>query len=109
MEIIRFETMKGGWFIGDFEPTSYKTDKFEVCYKKHHKGEKWDVHYHKLGTEINYLVDGVMVIQGKELISGDIFIIYPYEISDPKFITDCSIIVVKTVSCSNDKYKIKLL
>jgi hypothetical protein len=109
MEIIKFETMKGGWFIGNFEPTAYKTDEFEVCYKKHYKGEKWDLHYHKLGTEINYLIDGMMVIQGKYLVSGDIFIIYPYEISDPEFITDCSIVIVKTISNKIDKYKLNLI
>ena len=59
--------MKGGWFIGNFEPTAYKTEQFEVCYKHHTKGEKWDAHYHKAGTEINYLVSGKMTIQNKEL------------------------------------------
>lgn len=106
MEIIRFEKMKGGWFVGNFEPAAYRTDKFEVCYKKHHKGEKWDIHYHKIATEINYLIDGKMIIQGKYLVSGDVFIIHPYEISNPEFITDCAIIVVKTRSIRGDKYKI---
>ena len=25
MKILNFQNMKGGWFIGDFEPTAYKT------------------------------------------------------------------------------------
>jgi len=104
MDIIKMETMMGGWFIGNFEPSAYKTDQFEVCYKHHLKGEKWDVHYHKEGTEINYLVNGKMIIQNKELNTGDIFILKPYEIADPIFVEDCTVLIVKTPSVSGDKY-----
>lgn len=98
--------MKDGWFIGNFEPTSYKTDQFEVCFKHHPKGDIWDTHYHKLGTEINYLVSGKMKIQNKELNTGDIFILEPYEIADPIFIEDCTVLIVKTPSIPGDKYSI---
>ena len=104
MDIIKMETMMGGWFIGNFEPSAYKTDQFEVCYKHHLKGEKWDTHYHKEGTEINYLVNGKMIIQNKELNTGDIFILKPYEIADPIFVEDCTVLIVKTPSVSGDKY-----
>ena len=104
MEINRIENMKGGWFVGDFEPSSFKTDLFEVCYKFHEKGEKWDTHYHKIGTEINYLVKGKMIIQGKELNEGDIFILKPYEIANPEFIEDCTVLIIKTPSVADDKY-----
>jgi quercetin dioxygenase-like cupin family protein len=104
MDIIKMETMMGGWFIGNFEPSAYKTDQFEVCYKHHLKGEKWETHYHKEGTEINYLVNGKMIIQNKELNTGDIFILKPYEIADPIFIEDCTVLIVKTPSVSGDKY-----
>ena len=104
MKICKFKDMKEGWFVGDFEPTAYKTKDFEVCYKKHFKGEKWDTHYHKQGTEINLLISGHMIIQNKELHTGDIFILYPYEIADPVFVEDCTLIIIKTVSGINDKY-----
>jgi hypothetical protein len=38
MDIFKMKDMKGGWFIGDFQPTAFKTDQFEVCYKHHTKG-----------------------------------------------------------------------
>jgi len=98
--------MVGGWFVGNFEPTVYKTSEFEVCFKEHTAGEKWDKHYHKLGTEINYLVEGKMIIQNKELNTGDIFIIYPNEIADPIFLEDCKVLIVKTPSITGDKYVI---
>lgn len=104
MDIKKFNEFKDGWFIGNFEPSAFKTDRFEVCYKTHFAGEKWDAHYHKLGTEINFLIEGEMIIQGKKLISGDVFILYPYEIADPIFIKDCKLIIVKTPSNTNDKY-----
>lgn len=104
MEILKMNDMKGGWFIGDFEPTAYKTSGFEVCYKHHKKGEKWETHYHKEGTEINYLVEGKMIIQDKELNKGDIFILNPYEIANPVFIEDCVVLIVKTPSKPGDKF-----
>ena len=30
MEIHKIKDMIGGWFVGDFEPTAYKTKDFEV-------------------------------------------------------------------------------
>ncbi len=107
MDILKIEDMKGGWFIGDVEPTAYKTKEFEVGVKTHPKGEVWDVHYHKLATEINYLIQGRMLIQDTELNSGDIFILHPNEIANPVFIEDCTIITIKTISSIGDKYVVK--
>ncbi len=104
MKISRIEDYKGGWFIGNFEPTSFKTDKFEVCFKLHKQGEKWETHYHKIATEINLLIDGEMTIQGKNLKTGDVFVLEPWEIADPIFKTDCQVLIVKTPSIIGDKY-----
>jgi len=46
-----------------------------------------------------------MIIQNETLVEGDIFVIEPYEIADPEFLTDCEIICAKTPS-SNDKVEI---
>jgi hypothetical protein len=104
MKINKIEEMVGGWFIGDFEPSVLKTKDFEVCYKFHHAGEIWDNHYHKVATEINYLIRGKMNLSGIELNQGDIFTIYPDEVAIPEFLTDCELIVVKTPSIKEDKY-----
>ena len=32
-----FSIMKGGWFVGNFEPTAFKTKDCEVAYVKHFK------------------------------------------------------------------------
>ena len=104
MKVFNISDMKGGWYIGDFEPVAYKTKDFEVSYKLHPKGEEWDTHYHKESDEINFLVSGKMIIQDRELNSGEIFIIPKYEIADPKFLEDCYVVCVKTKSSINDKH-----
>ena len=108
MKVSKIENYKGGWFIGDFEPSALKTSQFEVGTKLHKKGEKWDVHYHKLATEITFLLKGCMVIQDVILHAGDVFIIEPYEIADPAFLEDCVVVVVKTQSIPGDKYLVKV-
>ncbi len=105
MKLNRIENMKGGWFVGNFEPTCYKTNDFEVSYKVHKRNEIWDTHYHTTVTEINYVIRGKMILQGQTLVQGDIFTLYPYEIADPIFIEDTEIICVKVPS-SNDKISV---
>jgi len=100
-------TMIRGWFIGDFEPTAFKTKNFEVAYHTYKKGQKWDAHYHKLTTEINYLIRGKMKIGESIFKKGDIFIIHPNEISDPEYLTNCELIIVRDGSFLGDKYIIK--
>jgi quercetin dioxygenase-like cupin family protein len=107
MEIKRIEEMTRGWFIGNFNPSVFKTEDFEVGYLVHKKGEYWQPHYHIKATEINYLIRGRMKIKDRELTAGDIFIIFPYEIANPEFIEDCELIVVKTPSVPGDKYNIE--
>lgn len=106
MKIFNIQDMWRGWFVGDFDPSVYKTDKFEVGILKHSKGEIWPKHYHKVATEINCLLTGRMILQGKELVPGDIFILDPLEIADPVFLEDCSVVVIKTPSVKKDKYEV---
>lgn len=106
MRIAKLSDMTGGWFIGNFIPTAFKTNEFEVKYCVHKKGERHTVHYHKEATEINLLIRGKMSILGHVLNSGDIFIIYPEELSDPVFIEDCKIVCVKIPSLPGDKYEL---
>lgn len=102
MKLYRIEDMKGGWFIGDFEPSIFKTNNFEISYKYHKKDEILDAHYHDTVTEINLVTRGEVIIQNKILKMGDIFVLYPFEIADPTFPCDCEIVCVKIPS-KNDK------
>lgn len=104
MKIYSLNNMKGGWFIGNFEPSIHKTDAFEVSVKVHPQGEKWDIHYHKVAREINAIVSGQMTLQNTLLVEGDIFVLEPGEIADPIFLTDCTIVCVKMPCVQGDKY-----
>ena len=104
MEKFNFDKMYRGWFIGDFEPTAYKTKNFEVGYGHHKKGDKWQKHYHKIATEINLIIEGKVKVNDQIFSKGDIFIIKPNEVIDPLFLEDTRFIVVKTISDVNDKY-----
>ena len=104
MKISRIEEYTRGWFVGDFEPSCYKTKDFEAGLLIHKKGEHWAPHFHKIATEINLLVEGEMIIAEKKLRSGDVFLIEPNEIADPIFLTDCKVLVIKTPSVPGDKY-----
>jgi quercetin dioxygenase-like cupin family protein len=107
MNISKISDYVRGWFIGDFSPSVLKTKDFEVGLLTHTKGEKWPAHYHKESIEYNVLVSGKMVVQGKELNSGDVFIFDKGEIADPIFLEDCKIVVVKVPSLPNDKFEVE--
>lgn len=103
MKVIKLNTMKNGWFMGNFEPSVLKTENFEVGIMSHSKGEKWPKHYHAKADEYNVLMQGKMIIQNTELNAGDIFVIEKMEIADPIFLEDCKVLVVKVPSVPGDK------
>lgn len=107
MIINKLENMFRGWFIGNFEPSIFKTEKFEVGVLIHPKGEKWPKHYHKESIEINVLISGKMIINEELLTPGSIFLFDKYEIANPEFLEDCTIVCVKTPSIPGDKYEVK--
>ena len=76
------DTLKNGWFIGNFLPTALKTHGVEACARWHMEGEKWPKHFHEHSYEVNLLKEGQMSICGKKLCGNDIFIIEPNEIAD---------------------------
>lgn len=109
MKLDKFNNMLYGCFIGNFEPSAYKTESCEVSYKIHKKGEKWDKHFHSKVTEINLLIRGKMIMNDITLNTGDIFTMYPYEVAIPQFLEDCEIICVKVPGIAKDKICFEIL
>lgn len=107
MKITKITDYLRGWFIGNFDPSLLKTPDFEVGLLTHKKDENWPSHYHKKSVEYNVLVTGKMIIQGKELNSGDVFILDKDEISDPIFLEDCTVVCVKVPSVPFDKFEVE--
>jgi hypothetical protein len=107
MKIFKHSSMTRGWFVGGFEPTAWFTKDFEVGYRTHLPDDPPDPHFHTTVTEINLITAGRMRIQDQELAAGDIFILYPWEVTHPTFLEPTSIICVKVPS-ANDKQLLKL-
>lgn len=93
-----------GWFVGNFEPTSFKTDVCEVGYKQYKAGDYEELHHHREATEITYVVSGIVKMNGHIIKAGQIVILDKKEGCDFEALTDASNIVVKIPGVSNDKY-----
>lgn len=98
------QDMKGGWFIGNFEPSLFKTNDAEVAVKKYTKGQSEDRHYHKVATEYTVIIEGEVMMNGVHYQSNDIIVISPDESTDFHALTDVVTVVVKVPGAYNDKY-----
>lgn len=103
MKIGKLSDMKGGWMIGNFDPSILKTTSFEVGVHKYTKGQYWAPHFHQHMDEYNYMIRGTMKIKEQIVTEGDYFIISRGEIANPEFITDCEVLIIKTPSVPGDK------
>lgn len=104
MEVYKLEDMIKGWFVGNFEPTLYRTNDVEVAVKRYRAGEIDVWHYHKVATEITVIVDGEVLMNGDRYMAGDIVKIAPGEGTDFTVIKDTTTVVVKLPGANNDKY-----
>ena len=107
MRVFDPERYKGGWFVGDFEPSIWRTSAYEVGYKHHVAGEAWPTHYHEHMDELTFLLEGTMHIQGQTLTGPTIFELVRGEVADPVFVTDCKVFVIKAPSVPGDKVEIQ--
>ena len=96
--------MYKGWFIGNFEPSLYKTNDVEVGVKSYIAGEYEASHYHKIATEFTVIISGEVEMSGVQYGPGAIIKIEPGTSTDFKALTDTTTVVVKVPGASNDKY-----
>lgn len=106
MKTGKITEMKNGWFIGNFEPSLFKTNDVEVAVKKYKGGDYEKAHYHKLATEFTLIVSGKVKMFDKEFTEGDIVVVEPGEVTDFFSITDAVNVVVKLPGANNDKYEV---
>lgn len=103
MKIDNINNFTKGWFIGNFHPSLYKTDNFEVALQSHVKGYTAPRHYHEKTTEFNLIVSGKVKVKNEILSYGDLFIYEPYEVSEVEFLEDTSLVVIRNGSIPEDK------
>ncbi len=104
MKSAKLESMTKGWFVGNFEPSLYKTNAVEVGVKHYKAGVREAWHYHKIATEITVIVSGRVRMNQREYGAGDIVIIEPGEGTDFEVLEDTATTVVKLPGANNDKY-----
>lgn len=107
MEKSELKDFIGGWFIGNFNPSLYKTNDVEVAVKNYKAGDMEEAHYHKIATEFTVILNGVVRMNGKEYSEGSILKIARLESTDFFALTDVTTVVVKIPGASNDKFKTK--
>lgn len=106
MKIAKLDEMTKGWFIGNFEPSLYKTNNVEVAVKKYQKGEKEEAHYHKIATEFTLIVQGRVKMFEQEFVAGDIVVVEPNDITSFECLDEAVNVVVKIPGANHDKYVI---
>lgn len=104
MRQAKLNEMVKGWFVGNFEPTLYKTNDVEVAVKRYRAGDGEAKHYHKIATEVTVVVSGTVRMNGKEYSADDVIVIEPGDATDFCAVTDAVTAVVKLPGANNDKY-----
>lgn len=104
MKVKHLDDMTRGWFVGNFEPTLYKTNDCEVAVKSYLAGDYEKKHYHKIATEITVIVKGKVKMFERTFSEGDIIIVEPGDITDFMALTDVTNVVVKLPGTNDDKY-----
>ncbi|UAJ14213.1 cupin domain-containing protein [Aquirufa lenticrescens] len=104
LEKFELKDMIKGWFIGDFDPTLYKTNDVEVAIKHYKAGDFEERHYHKIATEFTIVLNGQIEMDGNKYNNNDIVKIVPGVSTDFKAITDVTTVVIKIPGALNDKY-----
>ena len=104
MTSAKLDDMIRGWFVGNFEPSLYKTNDVEVAVQNYAAGAFEAAHYHKIATEITVIQSGTVKMFGKVWNAGDIIVIEPREVTSFEALNDAVTVVVKLPGANNDKY-----
>jgi len=104
MEIHNLKDMIKGWLIGDFEPSLFRTQDFEVAVKRYKAGDYESSHFHKLAEEFTVIVSGEVLMNNIKYKEDDIIKIDKNEATDFRALTDVVTVVVKIPGCKDDKY-----
>jgi quercetin dioxygenase-like cupin family protein len=77
MKLTKIEDYFKGWVVGNFNPSLFKTENFEVAVKYYKKDDYEPEHYHKVATEITIITKGNVVMNGTSYSEGNVITIEP--------------------------------
>jgi len=104
MELNKLNDFVKGWIIGNFDPSLFKTDMFEISIKRYKAGDSENSHYHALATEWTAVVSGSVIMNGVTYTEDDIITVDKGEWVRFECVTDAVTVVVKIPCVKNDKY-----
>lgn len=107
-QVCQLSDFTGGWFLGDFSPAIWRTNKLECAVKTYSAGEKEQRHYHRIATEVTIVAAGRVRLNGTEYCPGDILTLSPGEPADFEALTNATNFVIKTPSIVGDKYIVEV-
>ncbi len=96
--------LKGGWIVGDFEPSLIRSVEVEVAVKYYTAGQVEPRHHHKVAEEITVLAVGRARMCERTFEVGDIIHLEPNESTAFEALEDCVTVVIKRPSVPSDKY-----
>jgi len=104
MKVSKLNEFIKGWVVGNFEPSLFKTNDFEVSVKSYTKGQYEPTHYHKVATEITIITKGRVVMNLEVYNEGDIIVIEPGDTTNFRATNDVTTTVIKFPCVEGDKY-----
>ena len=84
MKVDKLKNFTKGWIIGNFNPSLFETDEFEVAVKHYKVGDYEESHFHSIATEWTVICKGRVEMNGNQYIEGDVITIQPGEATDFK-------------------------
>jgi hypothetical protein len=93
----------GGWVVGNFNPSLFKSPSMEVGVKKFMLGDRELSHKQLIATEITVINSGRVRIGQEIFIEGDVVVIPPGEYADFEALSDGSLTCIKFPSVPSDK------
>ena len=104
MKLYNIDDFKGGWFIGDFEPTLLRTKEFEISVRHYQAGDEEEKHVHRIANEYTVVITGIVEMNGVQYNPKDVILIEKDEAVKFKVLTDAITIAVKVPSVIGDRY-----
>jgi hypothetical protein len=103
MQKYKIDDFVNGWFVGNFLPSLFETEHFEIAVKYFKAGDREAKHFQMVATEITVVIEGSVEINGEIFCDADIIVINPPEIAEFLSITASKLVCVKFPSSPNDK------
>ena len=107
MKVANLSSMTGGWFIGNFDPSLFKTNDCEVAVKSYKKGDQEGKHYQKEATEKTAKNQRKVRMFDQIFSAGDIVVVEPGDVTSFEALEDRINVVVKMPGQNNDKYLVE--